>query len=153
MTERSPTKILEFLEGKGKDAKGRSLDEIIDQDDEFWSHQHDFIQWVFPLNERSRAVPNSPVLNEFEIPFIKESALAQASIDRSIERYKVFLRNNKKWHKKYDHNRLRITRVLKCLTLFRDVQAARQFKYWVATEIGDAIDTVNERTKQHWRRI
>ena len=145
--------ILKFLEESGTDSKGRTLSEIIEQDDEFWSNQHDFIQWVFPLNERSRAVPSSPVINEFEILLIKESALAQTSIDRSIERYKVFLRNNKKRHEKYDHNHLRITRVLKCLKLFRDIQAARQFKYWVATELGDAIDTVNEKTKQYWRQM
>lgn len=153
MTERSPTKILEFLEGKGKDAKGRSLDEIIDKDDEFWSHQHDFIQWLFPLNEKSLAVPKSPILEDFEIIKIKESSVAQASINRNLERYKQFLRSNKEWHSRHDHNHLRITRVLKCLKLLRDLESARQFKYWIAGELGDAIDTVNERTKQYWRQM
>ena len=153
MIERSPTKILEFLEGKGKDAKGRSLDEIIAQDDEFWSHQHDFIQWLFPLNEKSLAVPKSPILEDSEIVKIKESSVAQASINRNLERYKQFLRSNREWYSRHDHNHLRITRVLKCLKLLRDVESARQFKYWIAGELGDAIDTINERTKRYWREM
>lgn len=153
MTEKSPTKILEFLEGTGTDAKGRSLDEIIDQDDEFWSRQHDFIQWLFPLNEKSLAVPKSPILEDSEIVKIKESSVAQASINRNLERYKQFLRSNKEWHSRHDHNHLRITRVLKCLKLLRDLESARQFKYWIAGELGDAIDTVNERTKKYWRQM
>ena len=153
MADKSPTKILEFLEGKGTDAKGRSLDEIIDQDDEFWSHQHDFIQWLFPLNEKSLAVPKSPILANSEIRKIRESSGAQASINRNLERYKQFLRNNKKWHSRHDHNHLRITRVLKCLKLLRDVESARQFKYWIASELGDVIDSINERTKQYWRQM
>ena len=27
---------------------------------------HNFIQWIFPLNEESQAAPNSPILSENE---------------------------------------------------------------------------------------
>ena len=76
MTEKSPTKILEFLEGKGTGAKGRNLDEIIDQDDECWSHQHDFIQWLSLLNGNSLAVPKSPILEDSQIINFRESLVA-----------------------------------------------------------------------------
>lgn len=56
--------IVRFLEGLTTDGRGRQITEILDQDDWFWENTHDFIQWLFPLNEESSAVNNSPILNE-----------------------------------------------------------------------------------------
>ena len=143
--------VLAFMEHHGTDHKKRKLLDVIEQDDHFWEHEYDFIQWLFPLDEKSMAVPNSPVIREPEITFIKESVVAQTSLDTSIARYKEFLTLNQGWHTAHDHNHLRITRVLKCLKLLRDVESAQQFKYWVASELGDSIDIINAKTQQYWR--
>ena len=39
---------------------------------------HTFIQWLFPTDEPSRSVPNSPVLRPNDVVLIKESEVAQA---------------------------------------------------------------------------
>lgn len=143
--------VLAFMENNGSDHKKRKLLDIIKEDDHFWEREHDFIQWLFPLDEKSMAVPTSPVIREPEITFIKESAVAQISLDTSIARYKEFLNRNNGWHSAHDHNHLRITRVLKCLKLIRNLESAQQFKYWVASELGDSIDVINAKTQQYWR--
>ena len=43
--------IVNFLEGIGTDSRNRHIDEILDEDNRYWEHTHDFIQWLFPLNE------------------------------------------------------------------------------------------------------
>jgi hypothetical protein len=48
--------VVRFLEGLTTDGWGRQITEILDQDDWFWENTHDFIQWLFPLNEESKAV-------------------------------------------------------------------------------------------------
>ena len=56
--------VVRFLEGLTTDGRGKQITEILDQDDWFWENNHDFIQWLFPLDEESSTVRNSPVLNE-----------------------------------------------------------------------------------------
>jgi hypothetical protein len=143
--------VSQFLEGIAKDHKQRSFAEIIHQDDIFWEEEHDFIQWLFPLNEKSMSVPNSPVIQRQEIEYIRQSTIAQQSIDKALTRYQEFLSRSIRWHDAFDHNHLRITRVMKCLKLLRDLKSARAFKYWVAHQLGDDIDNINEKTKQYWR--
>ena len=145
------TAVLSFLEGTGRDHKGRSLASIQSESDQFWSEEHDFIQWLFPLDEKSMSVPNSPVIRQPEIQWIRDSDEAQASLDKNVLRYQQYLKKDREWHRAYDHNHLRITRVLKSLKLLQDLDRARQFKYWIARQLGDQIDVINEKTKQYWR--
>ena len=58
-----PTKetLASFLAGTGKDRKGRTLEDILKQDDKWWERTHDFIQWVFPNADRSRYNLLAPV--------------------------------------------------------------------------------------------
>ena len=121
--------ILAFLSGHGTDDHRRSILDLIDRDDEFWERTHDFIQWLFPLSEASRSVRNAPVLTHDEIKQIRESETAQANIKRSVIRYKEFLAGTTKWRSGYDHNHLRISRVIKSLRLLVSDEAANAFKY------------------------
>ena len=143
--------VLRFLEGLTTDNRGRQINEILDQDDWFWENTHDFIQWLFPLNEESSAVRNSPVLNEQEIGLIRASESARGSLLASADRYKVFLLNTTRWRNSHDHNHLRITRVIKSLRLLTDDETANGFKYWIAGQLGDQIDSINTRSKKFWR--
>ena len=145
------TAVLNFLEGKGTDHRGRSLKSIQSESEQFWSEEHDFIQWLFPLDEKSMSVPTSPVIRQPEIQRIRDSDEAQASLDKNLLRYQQYLKKDREWHRAYDHNHLRITRVLKSLKLLQDLDRARGFKYWVALQLGDQIDVINEKTKQYWR--
>ena len=63
----------------------------------------------------------------------------------------MFLLNTTRWRSSHDHNHLRITRVIKSLRLLTDDETANGFKYWVAGQLGDRIDSINTRSKKFWR--
>ena len=140
-----------FLKGSSKDSCQRTLVFVLSQDDNYWENTHDFIQWLFPLTEVSRSVRNAPVLTGDEIKQIRESETAQANIQRSLLRYKEFLAGTTKWRSGYDHNHLRISRVIKSLRLLVNDEAANGFKYWVAGQLGDRIDSIYAESRRHWR--
>ena len=144
--------IIAFLEGTGVDAYDRRLDQILTESDGYWDRTHDFIQWLFPLTEASRSVRNAPILTDDEIKQIRESETAQANIHRSVLRYKEFLAGTTKWRSGYDHNHLRISRVIKSLRLLVSDEAANGFKYWVAGQLGDQIDSIHAESRRHWRQ-
>ena len=55
--------LLSFYYGSHPDHRGRMLAEIVQQDD-FWLEQnHDFIQWLFPLKDISRASSHAPIVD------------------------------------------------------------------------------------------
>ena len=54
--------IVLFLEGKIKDYEGRYLNDIWSFDDNKIENVHNFIQWVFPLDQLSKYVSSAPVL-------------------------------------------------------------------------------------------
>ena len=118
-----------FLAGVGTDSAGKTIDQLLDLNDVYWERMHDLIQWLFPLDEASRSVRNAPVLIVSQIRQIRESEPIQANIQRSVLRYKEFLARTIKWRSGYDHNHLRISRVIKSLRLLVSDGAANGFKY------------------------
>jgi len=127
------------------------LSQILNETDEFWEQTHDFIQWLFPLAESSRLVRNAPILTDSEIKQIRESEIAQTNIQRSVIRSKKFLAGTTKWRSGYDHNHLRISRLIKSLRLLVSDGAAKGFKYLVAGELGDQIDGIYAESQKQWR--
>ena len=66
--------IFAFIEGKGTDHLSRTIHEIWRFNDHEIETTHDYIQWLFPLDEKSKAVPQSPVLTQDEISSLRVSA-------------------------------------------------------------------------------
>ena len=143
--------VLNFLEQKSGNHQKRMISDIWNWSDDAWEDEHDFIQWLFPLSEKSMSVPNSPVIREPEVSWIKDSKVAQDSLRQSTERYKLFLLSEKYWKLSHNHNHLRITRVIKSLRLLCGDDDANAFKYWVAGQLGERIDRIDEKTRQFWR--
>ena len=95
---------------------------------------HDFIQWLFPTDERSRFNPDAPVLSAADIQAFQDPEL-QSRLDQSIERFRKFYKlgvhatsKAPAWAMPYDHNLLRITRIVRCLSLLKGADAATSFK-------------------------
>ena len=63
--------IVGFLEGKTPDHRGRMLTMLWNQTDDDAENTHDYIQWMFPLDQPSRSVTGAPVLNELDIEDIR----------------------------------------------------------------------------------
>lgn len=137
------TKIFDFYTGKGTDAKGRSLLDILAFTDDQFEYVHDFIQWLFPLPEPSRAQPQSPILTEKELELMKSDPLIKNRVEVSLLRYTNFLAHTKAWRRDFDHNHLRITRALRFLTLMgMDEHAKGLFKF--------AVDGSKPSSKTKW---
>ena len=142
--------IVGFLEGKIPDHRGRILAVLLQQTDHQAEATHDYIQWLFPLDEPSRSVNGAPVLTELDIGEIKKSSLAQGNLAKSARWFLGFLERNRHWVTKYDHNHLRITRVIKSLRLLASDKAADEFRGKVLAAAGDNLHLVDQKARGFW---
>ena len=145
------TEIVSFLEGKSPDHRGRILAMLLQQTDHQAETTHDYIQWLFPLNEPSRSVNGVPVLTELEIDEIRQISLAQANLAKSARWFLGFLERNDHWITNYNHNHLRITRVIKSLRLLASDKAADEFRDKVLALAGDNLNLVDQKARGFWR--
>lgn len=143
--------LISFLEGTGRDNAGRSLIDVLAFNDREIEARHDFIQWLFPLPERSAAVPSSPILSAEELEKIRESQTAQENLNRSVDRMLLFYKTTNHWLTHFDHNHLRITRIIKSLKLLSGETAARRFWEEVTQIVAKSNAPVNAESRAYWR--
>ena len=151
MVNNHPSNIVDFLNGTCTDSSNRYLQDIWKMDDQEIENTHNFIQWIFPLKERSQAVPNSPILTEDEIIHIKDSNITQNNIKKSSEWFLNFLTRNNYWICYSDHNHLRITRAVKSLRMIHSNEEAEKFKKHIFDLIEDNEYKISERALQFWK--
>ena len=142
--------VVGFLEGKTPDHRGRMLSMLWNQTDDDAENTHDYIQWMFPLNEPSRSVNGAPVLKTLDIDEIKESIRAQANLAKSASWFLGFLERSDHWITKYNHNHLRITRVIKSLRLLANEKAADEFRDKVLGYLGDEVNLIDAEARSFW---
>ena len=143
--------LVNFLNGTGPDHQGRYLRDIWDFDDKAIEKTHDFIQWMFPLTEKSMSVPGVPTLSAADVEAIRASEVARANLEKSAHWYLGFLQRNDHWIKSYDHNHLRITRVIKALNLLLSQRAALTLLNSVLEVAGDEVNSVSQDAIRFWR--
>lgn len=129
--------------GSHPDNRGRTLSEILKQDDLWLEVTHDYIQWLFPNEERSRVAPGTPTITvevkkEFKSDEILQRHLRASfyrmlafygltATDQGIEKYDIWEKRKLNWFVEDTHNNLRITRMLKCLYALGLENEALQF--------------------------
>ena len=143
--------FVDFLNGTGPDHQGRYLRDIWDFDDKAIEQTHDFIQWMFPLTEKSMSVPGVPTLSTADIEAIRTSEVARANLQKSANWYLGFLQRNDHWIKAYDHNHLRITRAIKSLRLLLSKEIAERFLNSVFDITGNRVDVVRQDAIGFWK--
>lgn len=132
--------LVEFWLQGDKNPDGYTLEDMLDMSDSQLERSHNFIQWMFPLDEPSRAQPKSPVLTEEDIitlrsgsNFDKLSFAMGVVCGRMLKFYgfsparmdgdfRFILDNDfdqyaSRWITPRNHNFLRLTRILKSLHL------------------------------------
>ena len=130
------SRLTDFYRGFATDTEGRTLSEVWSWDDEELEVVHDWVQWLFPLPEPSRFNPDAPLLAEEDIATFRSDEGMKANLRRSFRRFLSFLgfeitpagevvegpnftdRVPDVWRYP-NHNWLRITRVLRSLTVLR----------------------------------
>ena len=126
------TALTNFLSGSGTDHAGRTYQDILDKDDHWLEYTHDWVQWCFPLFEKSQSVKSAPTLESSnEVEEIRTCSSCQENMRLGLIRYAEFLRDNDQWLRYHDHNHLRITRVVKSARMLMSEEQASEFLRYV----------------------
>ena len=145
-------KLLSFLQGTGPDGQGRLHADILNFSDEDLEEVHDYIQWLFPLREPSEAVPGSPFIdNEETVQVLKNDEAVQESMVTALVRMHRFYEQNDFWLRQGDHNHLRITRILKSITLLNTKENAKDFYDFIMRRVENA-QPVTAESLEFWRK-
>jgi hypothetical protein len=105
-------RIVAFFEGSGLDDRGRSLEDVLRFDDAALEYTHDFIQWLFPLRERSGANPTAPRLDDDAVTAFHARPALRAALRRGYDRMLAFYKAGDRWLTPGNHNHLRLTRMI-----------------------------------------
>lgn len=145
-------KLISFLQGTGRDSQGRYHADILKFSDEELEEIHDYIQWLFPLREKSMAVPGSPVIESDEmIQTLRSDAEVRAHMFQALERMKQFYGDNDHWLEQGNHNHLRITRILKSISLLSSPENAREFYKFIMQRV-ESAQPVTKESLEYWRK-
>jgi len=158
-------KLIDFYRNEVRTNGGYLIEEILTWGPDEWEASHEEIQWLFPTVQKSVFNPDAPTLTEEEITLFKNIPELQEKFRQVIETFLgVFglqkiadggfdWRDDldydpKWWFRKFNHNYLRMTRVMDCLSkMGRDSDAFNLFLWLCNDKEGD----VSEVTKKHWK--
>jgi Opioid growth factor receptor (OGFr) conserved region len=141
-------RLTRFFAG-GADDDGRTFYEILGWEDARLEMVHDYIQWIFPLPERSGANPRAPVLDASTIAAICGNAEMQGRLRAAFLRMLTFYgfalegdrvvqgaqfeSASRNWLHAGNHNHLRLTRMLRSLRVLGLEHEARML--WEALRL------------------
>jgi hypothetical protein len=163
--------LLRFYRGTGADHRGRSLADVRAFDTGRLEGTHDFIQWLFPLPEPSGASAHAPILSPEDIAaFAAEPALREEllrSLDvmlafyglaregsgaaTAIARGPRYASRSGEWLDR-PHNFLRLSRILRCLSLLGCGPEARALLASLEAIAAENGWAVGSDTLGYWRR-
>ena len=142
--------LIAFLKNEETDFKGHSLTDIWAYSDSQIEANHDFIQLLFPLNKPSKHSFHGVYLNDdAQVIEIKNNKAIQVNILTSANWFLMFLDRVDQWRVGYNHNQLRITRIIECLRLLINNYEADKFYKDVLTILG-SDSKINEKTFKFW---
>lgn len=150
--------VIDFLENKVEDYKGRTFSSMLDWTDEQLERCHDQVQHFFPLHEESKHAHTYPIVDKDIIEKAKQSEVIRRNLLLAKDRFEKFygigqyedVNKQRKWCKDRNHNLLRITRIIRCLRLFGLDIAASDFYINVITA-AKQFD-ISEITFEYWRK-
>ena len=168
------SRIVDFYLGKARHPRGVTIDQVRGWSDFELEAEHTYIQWLFPLREPSLAVPGSPVLTAEEVERFRADPRLRQGLLESFARMLAFYgftlrvppgdpraavvepgpdfaRRSASWLTPRNHNFLRITRILKSLTLLGCGDAAKLFFAALQRVYSENQAVVGRTTLDYWR--
>jgi hypothetical protein len=164
--------IVSFYLGTAPDAGGRIIGDVLAWDQARLESVHDYIQWLFPLPEASRFNPAAPRLLAVDIAAFHADPQLRAALIQSLEkmlrfyglicdyeqgtpevrRGAAFAASSPQWLERGNHNHLRISRILRSLTVLGCERHARAFYRCLESLYRDDSDSIGADTFGHWTR-
>jgi hypothetical protein len=138
-----------FLLATEPDFKDRMIQDIWSYSDEEIESIHDFIQILFPLNKKSQSVFHGYYLDtDILVQSLKGDDQVKGNILKSSKWFLSFLKRHDCWKRGYNHNQLRITRIIECLRLIVGDEEADGFYQSIKTLSENA--NLNNKTVEFW---
>ncbi len=170
MTPSSPHSLIRFYDGSGRDGAGRTLADVQALSLEQLEDEHDYIQWLFPLRETSQFNPAAPVADDAVVAaFRSRAGLRDALVDslRVMLRFyglaesappagyrivtgPTFAERSAAWLTRGNHNFLRLTRILKSLSLLGERERAAALLACLTTVFEQHGTTIGATTFSYW---
>lgn len=139
-----------FLKNNEPDIYGRYISEIWSFNDEQIETTHNFIQFLFPLTQPSKNSFNKIYINSDDLLHeLKSDKKVRESIMYSSNWYFSFLERNQHWQTYFDHNHLRISRVIESLNVIVSNRQANRFYKQVLDICIEEL--INDETKLIWK--
>jgi hypothetical protein len=165
--ERADSPLVRFYQGVGRDARGRRLDDILAWEDDRLEAVHDYIQWLFPLDEPSRFNRDAPLLTPADRLAFRHEPIA-ANLRRALDRMLAFYglamdraagsprivrsaqwkQRSQEWLHAGNHNLLRLTRMIRSLALVGEPGLATALSAALRQECEGRVSAV---TIEYWK--
>jgi hypothetical protein len=162
--------IVWFYRGAGTDHAGRSINQVWTFDDEQLEAVHDYVQWLFPTPEPSAYSADAPTLAAPDIEAFKADAelgrRLLASFRLMLHFYGLameegpagpiispsarFAQRRGQWSRT-NHNNLRLTRILRSLTILGQERHAAALLACLERIARDNTEIVAATTLAYWR--
>jgi len=159
------SRLIEFYRGLAPDTEGRMLADFWVYSDDEMEDVHDFIQWMFPLQEPSGFNPDAPLLTEADIQAFRADPALRDSLRRSFGRFLAFLglaieggrvveasdygTKGNVW-RYANHNWLRISRVLASLRILGLEDESRAFFGFLERLHKSGYSAIDSKTFGYW---
>jgi hypothetical protein len=161
----SVSRLIEFYLGEVPDFQGRTIHDILNFDFGELEAVHDYIQWLFPLKERSQFNPDAPILSDQDIRKFRDSEVLKRTLlsafvrilglygleiqDQKVVRSPTW-DQRKRWLTPYNHNFLRITRILTSLRLLGLEEYAGAFYAALGDVYNEYASRIGPETWRFW---
>jgi hypothetical protein len=163
--------IVNFYSGVSVDSEGRTINDILEFNYEQLEVIHNYIQWLFPLNEKSNFNFHAPILTLEDICIMKANTEIKNNINKAISlildfyglrivikgenieiiENKIYASRVKNWITPFNHNYLRITRMLKFLVLSGMKNYAVAFYNILERIYDNNKEIIGKETFQYWK--
>ena len=163
--------LVRFYLGEGPDSEGRFLRDIRSWDARRLESVHDYIQWLFPLRTFSRFNPDAPILDDELVGQFLADERLRAELLASFRQLLAFYgfdyheqagrptvalahdaaARQRHWLNPGNHNLLRITRILSCLSTLGLRPQAEAFLAALEGIYAGNEPIIGTRTMNFWR--
>ena len=130
-------------------ADGLRRNELLTMSDEEFEFKHGFIRWAFPIPDGSNHGSNAPVLDLDTALWLAENSDVSGFLEAMTVRFLEFLSRNHHWKQEFNHNHLRISRVIQSLRILHSWELADWFYSKVRKLAGDSFSSM-ARADSYW---
>jgi hypothetical protein len=160
------SRLTDFYSGRAPDTEGRWIQDIWDWSDDDLEVVHDYIQWLFPLKEPSQFNADAPLLTDDDIAEFQRDLVLRGNLYTSFNRILAFLGLQMTvikvteapnfWKREKDvwsypnHNWLRVTRILRSLSLLGFADQALALFRWLDATYSSRRYPITAETFAYW---